>query len=654
MSEAANIKWTRHPIVDVLIPPLAVAELQGWLTRPGGYEAALQYWSRHEQAIKDAEADPLRRGFELEFWKDARALLGRKNEVYALGGNGPGKTELGGKIACETLCAEPGRKVLCVATNENSSKQLQQPAVYKYLPAGLRGKNEQPLPQKRHSVTKVKYTPAGGFTEGTFVLPNRSQTWFKTVRQYLDDPLSFEGPEYDLVWIDEPAPVALLNTLKYRVSKRRGKIFLTFTAVHGFDAVCQQVLTGARLVQSLPMNWVWRIGEVQSPESEVQSREGASKAGLAGTLALPSARLPVGRGSPDKRVVIPELRLEEEQVRGCPQGHMPYIMQPLDPAQGVIFLWTHWNVFLPRYRSDPQDPKSENPHIPALFATTRGKAPGAVRTRLFGWAEKLSGCQYPQFRPEVHVVPLSHVPAEVTVYMAGDPATARSYFLLWVAVDRRGRKFVFDESPRLTEGEWVNEEGERGEGQRLYAGRGSKWYKGYIRAREREHEREMEKGQSAEVRGQRSDFSLREERGPWTPLRRKGDPRAFATAAAARDGGESLFELYRHDDASAEQPDAGPMEWEPAKVRATMDLDLEKVNDELDYDEKRPVNAENEPSLYIVERCQNLIRCMLNWSPEQGSDSPWKDPNDTLRYLFDEPLCYVDPQVPEIVGGRGW
>ena len=57
---------------------------------------------------------------------------------------------------------------------------------------------------------------------------------------------------------------------------------------------------------------------------------------------------------------------------------------------------------------------------------------------------------------------------KATVYMADDPETQRSHALLWIAVFPasptypNGLKYIFDESPRVTEGEWVNGNGERG------------------------------------------------------------------------------------------------------------------------------------------------------------------------------------------------
>ena len=608
--------WTPHPVIDVIeggrYRALADAEIAALLASGTTEEDIVEYWREREARIERSIEDPLRFGFELPFWAEVRALLARKAEVYALGGNNPGKTEMGGKLAVEALLSKPGAKVLCVTLNDDYSK-LQQASVYKYLPSTARGMNEKAGPRKRDVVKNITYTQKGGFTEGTFVLPNRAQAWFKTVEQYLRSPTSFEGPQYDFVWLDEPVPKGLLGTLKYRAGKLDGKIFHTFTAVNGYDATCAEVLTGARVIKSLPMNFRWNNDT--SPRPSPQSGEGEKIR---------------ADGFADPALKIPELKLDEVQVKGLPAGHMPYLMQPLDIAQGVIFLWTHWNPFQPNSKLDP--------NLPAIADKARGKSKLTVRMRLFGWAEKLSGCQFPAFNPNVHVI--NHEKIEemlkgkkLTSFLAGDPATARSYFLLWLGMDRLGRMFIFDESPRKAEGEWVTDDGDKGDGQRLYGGRGVNFYKQYIRAREREH------GVQA--------------------LRRFGDPRAFATEAAAAEGGRSLFELFADEGEGEITPATEGMFWEPAKVMRSLAAEaacgsLDKINDAFSYDADKEITVENEPKLYISERCENLIRALLNWDPAQGEKSPYKDPVDVLRYLFGEQLYYSDPDVPEVIGGRGW
>ena len=261
MSSVQHFKFTAHPVADVWLPPLNEAALLKWLARPGGLAEVEAYWLRHEDLVADAAKDPLMHGFEPPYWRDVRAMIARKAITAMLGGNGTGKTEFGGKIVLERLLSRKGAKVLCVAANADVSKQLQQPAVYKYLPVDLRTRNDSGMTRKRSTKENITYSQKGGFTESTFVLPGGSQCWFKTVEQFLDNETSFEGPEYDFVWIDEPAPKNLVDTLKFRAGKVGGKVLQTFTAIYGFDATCAELLTGARIVRSLPINFMWDLAE---------------------------------------------------------------------------------------------------------------------------------------------------------------------------------------------------------------------------------------------------------------------------------------------------------------------------------------------------------------------------------------------------------
>lgn len=580
--------FTPHPLWDREWPPLTTAQIQTLLAQPNGQEELIAYVEGHERRLVEEQADPLRKGFDLPHWKAVRHLFEQKDETYCLGANGSAKTELGGKLVSELLCSIRGKRVLCVAQNDDASRDYQQKAVYKYLPVAARSWNGQSR-KRRGIITKINWSQGGGFTEGTFVLPNASQCFFKTVAQYLRDPISFEGPAYDLVWIDEGAPLGLVDTLRVRAGKSAGKFLLTFTAVHGYDATCGSVLEGARVIKSLPMNWDWMHG---------------------------------AEGGENPAVSFPELRMNEVQVKGCPPGHMPFLVQPLDFAKGVVFTWTHWNPFLPRGKW--------NPLLPAIFDKCVGRAKWQVRVRLFGWVEKMTGCQIANFNPQVHVIPHERIEAllkagKLTTYMADDPGTTKSSFLCWKGVDQDGNEYIFDESPRADEGEWVSADGAAGEGQQVYAGVGSNWYKRHIREREKQHGREAEK--------------------------RFGDPRAFATAAAAAEGGTNLFELYAQDGEDGSAETAG-MLFAPARIRQTVNLDLDNIVTKLAYDTQKPVTVENQPHLYVSDRCQNTIRAWLNWDGKP--DSPWKDPVDASRYLFCEPTPFMDPDVPMVSGGGGW
>ena len=598
-----------HP----MLPMPDAQQMARDLASPTTAQELLSFLDGRAQQIRGEEMDPFRHGFEFPCWKDARRLLAEKDEVFALGANASGKTELAGKLIVEFMM-KPGARVLGVTRTEELSKAFQQAAAYKYLPMEIKQLAGRGL--KRDHVSKINYTQADGFANKTFVLPppkagaRGSQCWFKTVQQWVQDQDAFEGPEYDLVVIDEPVPLALLETLRYRVGKRGGKLLVLFTAKNGYDAVCAQALTGARLTKSFPLDYNWgRESTVHSPESTVQS---------------PQSRVAkVLNGLQTEILEIPELRLDEEQVKGCPPGHMPYILQPLNERQAVICFWTQWNWYLPDLR--------------AMLSKCIRQPKHKVRVRLFGWVEKIAGSPFPMFNPNVHVVPHDRIVTmmkerKLTVYMSCDPAGARSYFLLWNGVDYLGRHFIVDESPRVTDGEWVTSDGERGDGQYIFAAKGVDWYKGHIRRREAELFA-LEPGEE-------------ETRPEWlrTAYKRKGDPRAFATQAASKEGGKSLLELFADNDPDdPTNTDKMPMQFVPAKVRRTISLEVEVINDLFAYDESRPISVENEPHLYVSDRCVNLISALVNWNEDQGEDSPYKDPIDALRYLHDEPMTFIDP-----------
>lgn len=618
-----ELVWTEHPLIDRIeggkFRKLSDDEIRAALASGTPEEVLLEYWRAREERIRKAESDPLQHGFELPHWPEVRAEIATKLLTGMLGANNSAKSWFFGKLGVEALVRKfswpgmyPGNiRVLMVAQDDDASKQYQQTAVYAHLPASARQFNTQ-TQKKRSSVTKINYSQANGFTEGTFVLPNKSQMWFKTVAQYTRDPNSFEGPSYHLVLIDEGCPLPLLELLLVRAAKVGGHVAYGHTCVHGIDATSANLLQGARLIKSLPMNYDF----------------------ISGTC--------------DPDLEFPELKRDEVHVKGCLPGHFPYRMQPLDPNRGLIFTWCHWNPFQP-------SGKWLGGKYPAIFDTCSGQPKWKVRVKLFGWIEKLAGAKIGNFDPNIHVIPHEKIEKllaekKLTTYCMADPHIARSYFIVWKGVDENGIEYIFDECPNLDEGEWVDANGDEGEGTRVYGSVGVNFYKKLMRDRERGHGCE--------------------------PARRFGDPRAFATQAAAAEGGTSLFELFMHDESEGRagtplpadgsqrsasptgDSDLAPMYFEPARIRQTVDLDLERFVTLLQFDREKferegTLTVENQPRLYISDRCQNFIRALLNFDGD--SKSPFKDPIDAgARYGFCEETPFLDPKQPEVIGGGAW
>lgn len=640
----SELTWTPHPLVDRDARYRRLtAEQYARLVRAAGPQAGVEYFQAREKRIADSNRDPFRHEFPLPHWAEVESVVLRSIVTRIPGGNNPGKSRWAASFVMRVLLRQvrwenmaPDKvKILMIAQDDDASRMFQQDKVYAQLPAEWRGTNESV--KKPPGFAKcINYSDKNGFTEGNFVLPRplKGQCWFKTVAQYIREPSSFEGPDYDLVIIDEGCPLPLLKSLRGRVAKRGGKIVYLLTCVNGYDAAMGQGLEGARLLKTLPMNWDWLHGE---------------------------------SGGPNPDIVYPQLTLGEHQTDllkriGCPAGHMPYLMQSLNPSEMVIFMWNVWNPFQPRGKW--------NPKLPAMMDSCVGDPKWKVIVKMFGWIERLGQLALGNFNPEVHVKRGAAREAldalvregKATVYMSDDPETQRSHAILWLAVFApgpawpKGLKYLFDESPRIQEGEWVNGNGERGDGQYLYRAVGSNWYKRYVREREREWN--LAEAGRAELGAKVSAGDALHE----CVVVRRGDPRGFATEESTATGTRSLFELYLEDHKD-EHPDCYPMVFTAAKIRRSSSLDIDILIDLLKFDEERMareggLTAENTPQLVISERCENFIRCALNYTltdlGKSDEDSPWRDFIDSARYLVSGPMPHVDRETAAESGGGAW
>jgi len=646
--------WTAHPLVDRDPAYRALGEAEFLeLARAAGHEAALAYYKAREQRIAVSVSDPFRYEFPLPHWEDVEKSVQHKTVTFVPGGNNPGKSWWAGSLVVRFVTRRfswdglnsPKLRVLMVSQDDTASAMFQQPAVYAHFPVEWRRTNESQ--KKPPGFAKcINYGDKNGFTEGNFVAPKplRAQVWFKTVAQYLREPKSFEGPAYDLVVIDEGCPLPLFNSLLGRAAKLGGRVIYLLTCLNGYDQTMGQGLEGARLVKSLPMQWDWLRNDV------------------------------------NPAIVFPELRLGEHQSdalkrMGCPPGHMPYLMQPLNPNWGIVFMWNTFNPFQPPGKWRPAEAGSTATpwagSVPAMFDACVGKPRWKVLVTIFGWIEKIGQLALGNFNAEAHVVRGEKRAAldamvragKATVYMGDDPETQRSHAVLWLAVFApsptwpNGLKYLFDESPRSDEGEWVNGSGERGDGQFVYRSTGANWYKKYFRERERE---DWNIGDELVVNAQRPGQAATEIH-PCVVLRR-GDPRGFATEESTATGTRNLFELYLEDHA-AEHPDCAPMIFVPAKIRRASTLDLDGIIDLLKYDEDKAAveggfTAENTPGLLVSERCENFIRCALNYTltdlGKAEEDNPHKDFIDALRYVLSGDTSYLDNEIKTQNAGGAW
>lgn len=239
----SELVWTPHPVLSVPTPE-QVAAL--------GQRGTLEFYRKREERIALEKQDPFRYGFEPEWWqrvdesmKELRQRIpkGVITEV-CLGGNRAAKTERAAKRVMQILVEGGERRGWCCQSTQSISVQTQQNYVFKYIPQEWRPDATGKL--RKGISTKIVYSQAGGFTEDTFVLPNKSQCWFK---YYSQDVKTLEGPELDVVWCDELVTPEWIKTVKFRLFNRDGLLVVTFTPVDGYNATVSLMLSGAETLE---------------------------------------------------------------------------------------------------------------------------------------------------------------------------------------------------------------------------------------------------------------------------------------------------------------------------------------------------------------------------------------------------------------------
>lgn len=510
---------TPHPI---LICPSQ--EEVKTLAEKFGADKVVELLNLREDKILAEKLDPYRHGFDLAHWKEADELLKENNEVLILGGNRASKTEWAAKRVVQTLINKPDARVWCLHTTNQSSIQMQQNVIYKYLPSEYKE-------LKKNKVQNVQYTQKNGFSDNTFILPNKSQCFFMNYAQKRD---VIEGGEVDLIWCDELVPLDWIETLRYRVVTRSGKLIITFTPITGYSSVVKEYVSGSKIIEFK-----------ESP-------------------------------------LLPDTI----NVTGCPRGTMPFKAKSY--VRPAAVMWFHSQL-------NPYNPFEQ------LKKTLLGKKPYEIKIRAYGWADNISGSQFPRFNPQTNVIKEDQVPTEGTNYMVVDPAGARNWFMLWLRVAEDGNMYVYREFPNSSEGEWAlpsaDADGKAGTAQRNGAGRSLADYKSLI-------------------------LELEDKEEIWE---RYIDPRAGGSKAITEDGGTTLIEMLDDGDV--------PMNFQPsAGVRIEQGVAL--INDGFAYDMNYEISPLNKPKLYISEACQNLIYCVQEWTGQDGEKGATKDPIDCLRYLM--------------------
>jgi phage terminase large subunit-like protein len=254
-SKVLNFKMTDHP----LMPSFDKNQRYKMMLNIGP-QKVLDLLLIREERIRAETMDPCRYGNDLDSWKDADEVLNRCDELLILGGNRSSKSEFAAKRMAQAFLGADlsgnapdwvkersdnrGIRIWCLHTTHMTSVSSQQNVFYKYLPSELKS-------AQRSKHTQVSWTQKNGFSDNTAVY-NKNQIWFLN---YSQDIKVVEGAEVDYVWCDELVPSDWLDTLRYRLVTRNGKLLVTFTPLLGYSQVVKSYVSTSKIKK-------WRESEL--------------------------------------------------------------------------------------------------------------------------------------------------------------------------------------------------------------------------------------------------------------------------------------------------------------------------------------------------------------------------------------------------------
>lgn len=537
MPRQKPVTWTPHPVLRVPTREQAVAM---------GAEALAAFWHKREERIALEKADPLRYGYEPPIWKTVDELWAKGiKEILILGGNRASKSRYAGREVSKDIMSGESRRCWCFQTSAPNSIEMQQPLVWEYLPPEWKN-------LRKSRITNISYAQKTGFAENTFVAPNRSQCFF---RNYMQDITTIEGGEVDFIWADELVPENWLQTMRYRLVTRNGRLLVTFTPIEGYNATVKKYLSSAKTVSDTP--------------AELLDGE-----------------------------LVPRVQIAQGEFIGG--------------QAAIVYFHT-----------------SDNPYggYENLKATLAKAGRNNILCRAYGVPTRAIANRFPKFTDKVHVIPADRVPKEGTRYLIVDPCGGRNWFMTWILVDLRGRKFVYREWPNPKTyidgvgfpGVWAEPDGKKLDGR---PGQAQQNF-GFGIRRYLEEIRKLEAGEEI--------------------FERRMDSRYGNSRTVGRENPVTLIEECE-EEGMVFLPTPGD----------DIDEGVDMLNSALDYNAEQPVSSTNEPRLYVVEDCENTIFGLREWTGKDGKHGACKDPIDNLRYAELADLQDVSGEILTLRGGGSY
>ena len=259
---------------------------------------------------------------------------------------------------------------------------------------------------------------------------------------------------------------------------------------------------------------------------------------------------------------------------------------------------------------------------------TYSKQPLEVKlARLYGIPSKAVEGRFPKFNRETNVIPHERIPfiqndsIPVTRYFVADPGGSKPWVCIWAGVMRDGSIYIYREFPDSTMGQWAlphvngvgKSVGKPGPAQRPL-GWGYSDYKNHFEDLENEEE----------------------------IFERIVDPRMGAATVREKEGESNIITTMANL-GFVMRPAPG----------VEIESGIAKINDALSWNDTEEMTDENKPKLYVSDRCDNTITCLLEYSGQSRTEH-FKDFVDTVRYLMVSGADHITAQSMMATGGGGY
>ncbi len=259
---------------------------------------------------------------------------------------------------------------------------------------------------------------------------------------------------------------------------------------------------------------------------------------------------------------------------------------------------------------------------------TYSKQPLEVKlARLYGIPSKAVEGRFPKFNREVNVISHEKIPfiqndgVPVTRYFVADPGGSKPWVCIWAGVMRDGSIYIYREFPDSTMGQWalphVNGVG-KSVGKPGPAQRPLGW--GYNQYRE--HFEDLENGEDI--------------------FERIVDPRMGAATVREKEGESNIITTMANL-GFVMRPAPG----------VEIESGIAKINDALSWNDTEDMTDENKPKLFVSDRCDNTITCLLEYSGQSRAEH-FKDYPDCIRYLMVSGADHISPGSMVATGGGGY